>query len=73
MDEKILSYQEITNATETFIRNEMNSVKALDIFDTRGELSAAAAMGVYELWNQLTADYQKSEDKDRLQDMAFSI
>lgn len=73
MDEKILSYQEITNVTETFIRNEMNSVKALDIFDTRGDHCAGAAMGAYELWNQLTAGYQKQVDKDRLQSMAFSI
>ncbi|MGE4714682.1 hypothetical protein AB8964_00510 [Yersinia enterocolitica] len=50
-----------------------NSVKALDIFDVRGDRCAAAAMGAYELWNQLTADYQKQEDKDRLQSMAFSI
>ncbi|WP_419793231.1 hypothetical protein ACN09C_27745 (plasmid) [Serratia fonticola] len=78
MDKKILSYQEITEVTEKFIRNERDSLKALDIdivniFDTRPDRCAAAVMGAYELWNQLTADFQTPVDKARLLDLAFSI
>ena len=63
MKDEVLSYKEITESAEIFIRQEMEKSRALNPSSKYHILSAKIA---YSIWIRLTTEYRCKEDSARL-------
>ncbi len=63
MKDEVLSYKEITESVEIFIRQEMEKSRALT---PSSKYHILSAKGAYSIWIRLTNEYRCEKDNARL-------